>query len=157
MSLGADLDVKRFEKAWNQLVAQQESLRTSLIMDEKGEPRLHIHPFQPQTLSLTRLPEEALREAINAEASHPFQLYGEIHCRIQLYQEIRSGHYYGLILIHHLWVDGWSCEQVLDKTLRSLYAQSATAPEIPYQYADYACWKQQQPGKEETTDFWTNY
>lgn len=157
MDLGADLDVKRFEKAWNQLVAQQESLRTSLIMDEKGEPRLHIHPFQPQTLSLTRLPEEALREAINAEASHPFQLYGEIHCRIQLYQEIRSGHYYGLILIHHLWVDGWSCEQVLDKTLRSLYAQSATAPEIPYQYADYACWKQQQPVKEETTDFWTNY
>ena len=157
MSLGADLDVKRFEKAWNQLVAQQESLRTSLIMDEKGEPRLHIHPFQPQTLSLTRLPEEALREAINAEASHPFQLYGEIHCRIQLYQEIRSGHYYGLILIHHLWVDGWSCEQVLDKTLRSLYAQSTPAPEIPYQYADYACWKQQQPVKEETTDFWTNY
>ena len=157
MSLGADLDVKRFEKAWNQLVAQQESLRTSLIMDEKGEPRLHIHPFQPQTLSLTRLPEEALREAINAEASHPFQLYGEIHCRIQLYQEIRSGHYYGLILIHHLWVDGWSCEQVLDKTLRSLYAQSATAPEPAYQYADYACWKQQQPVKEETTDFWTNY
>lgn len=157
MDLGADLDVKRFEKAWNQLVAQQESLRTSLIMDEKGEPRLHIHPFQPQTLSLTRLPEEALREAINAETSHPFQLYGEIHCRIQLYQEIRSGHYYGLILIHHLWVDGWSCEQVLDKTLRSLYAQSATAPEIPYQYADYACWKQQQPVKEETTDFWTNY
>ena len=157
MSLGADLDVKRFEKAWNQLVAQQESLRTSLIMDEKGEPRLHIHPFQPQTLSLTRLPEEALREAINAEASHPFQLYGEIHCRIQLYQEIRSGHYYGLMLIHHLWVDGWSCEQVLDKTLRSLYAQSATAPEPAYQYADYACWKQQQPVKEETTDFWTNY
>ena len=157
MDLGADLDVKRFEKAWNQLVAQQESLRTSLIMDEKGEPRLHIHPFQPQTLSLTRLPEEALREAINAEASHPFQLYGEIHCRIQLYQEIRSGHYYGLILIHHLWVDGWSCEQVLDKTLRSLYAQSATAPEPAYQYADYACWKQQQPVKEETTDFWTNY
>ena len=157
MSLGADLDVKRFEKAWNQLVAQQESLRTSLIMDEKGEPRLHIHPFQPQTLSLTKLPEEALREAINAEASHPFQLYGEIHCRIQLYQEIRSGHYYGLILIHHLWVDGWSCEQVLDKTLRSLYAQSAIAPEPAYQYADYACWKQQQPVKEETTDFWTNY
>ena len=157
MDLGADLDVKRFEKAWNQLVAQQESLRTSLIMDEKGEPRLHIHPFQPQTLSLTRLPEEALREAINAEASHPFQLYGEIHCRIQLYQEIRSGHYYGLILIHHLWVDGWSCEQVLDKTLRSLYAQSTTAPEPAYQYADYACWKQQQPVKEETTDFWTNY
>ena len=157
MSLGADLDVKRFEKAWNQLVAQQESLRTSLIMDEKGEPRLHIHPFQPQTLSLTRLPEEALREAINAEASHPFQLYGEIHCRIQLYQEIRSGHYYGLILIHHLWVDGWSCEQVLDKTLRSLYAQSTPAPEPAYQYADYACWKQQQPVKEETTDFWTNY
>ena len=157
MSLGADLDVKRFEKAWNQLVAQQESLRTSLIMDEKGEPRLHIHPFQPQTLSLTKLPEEALREAINAEASHPFQLYGEIHCRIQLYQEIRSGHYYGFILIHHLWVDGWSCEQVLDKTLRHLYAQSATAPEPAYQYADYACWKQQQPVKEETTDFWTNY
>lgn len=157
MDLGADLDVKRFEKAWNQLVAQQESLRTSLIMDEKGEPRLHIHPFQPQILSLTRLPEEALREAINAEASHPFQLYGEIHCRIQLYQEIRSGHYYGLILIHHLWVDGWSCEQVLDKTLRHLYAQSATAPEPAYQYADYACWKQQQPVKEETTDFWTNY
>ena len=157
MSLGADLDVKRFEKAWNQLVAQQESLRTSLIMDEKGEPRLHIHPFQPQTLSLTKLPEEALREAINAEASHPFQLYGEIHCRIQLYQEIRSGHYYGLILIHHLWVDGWSCEQVLDKTLRHLYAQSTPAPEPAYQYADYACWKQQQPVKEETTDFWTNY
>lgn len=156
MSLGTDLDVRRFEEAWNQLVAQQESLRTSLIMDEQGEPRLQIHPFQPQTLSLTRLPEEALREAINAEASHPFQLYGEIHCRIQLYQEIQSGHYYGLILIHHLWVDGWSCEQVLDKTLRSLYAQP-TASEITYQYADYACWKQQQSVKEKTTDFWTNY
>lgn len=158
MSLGTDLDVKRFEQAWNLLVAQQESLRTSLLIDEKGKPQLQIHPFQPQTLSLTRLPEKALREAINAEAAHPFQLYGEILCRIKLYQEVSNGRYYGLILIHHLLVDGWSCEQVLDKNLRRWYAQPAdAAPQLTYQYADYACWKQQQPIKEETTDFWANY
>ena len=158
MSLGMDLDVKRFEQAWNQLVAQQESLRTSLLIDEKGEPQLQIHPFQPQTLSLTKLPEKALREAINAESAHPFQLYGEILCRIRLYQEVSSGHYYGLILIHHLLVDGWSCEQVLDKNLRRWYAQPAdVAPQPTYQYADYACWKQQQPAQKETTAFWEIY
>lgn len=158
MSLGTDLEVKRFEKAWNQLVAQQESLRTSLIVDEKGEPQLYIHPFKPQTLSLTRLPEEALREAIDAEASHPFQLYGEMLCRAKLYQETQSGHYYCLFLIHHLLVDGWSCEQVLDKSLRRLYAQPTdAAPQLAYQYADYACWKQQQPVKEMTTAFWKTY
>ncbi len=158
MDLGTDLDVKRFEEAWNQLVAQQESLRTSLSIDEKGEPELHIHPFQPQTLSLTRLPEEALREAINAEAYRPFQLYGEVLCRAQLYQETDSGHYYGLLLIHHLLVDGWSCEQVLDKTLRRLYEHPADATPGPaYQYADYASWKQQQPVEEKTTAFWTHY
>ena len=158
MTLGTDLNIKRFERAWNQLVAQQDALRTSLLLNEQGEPQLHIHPFQPQTLPLTRLPEATLREAINAEASHPFQLYGEILCRAQLYQDTESGTYYALLLIHHLLVDGWSCEQILDKSLRRLYAQTAdTAPELAYQYADYACWKQQQPVQEETTDFWANY
>ena len=74
ISLGQMIDPSRWEAAWNRLVAQQESLRTSFRLDRKGNPCLQIHPYVPQAVSLIRLPKDDLWKTINTEANHSFQL-----------------------------------------------------------------------------------
>jgi amino acid adenylation domain-containing protein len=58
---------------------------------------------------------------------------------------LESDYHWLVLVLHHIVADGWSLE-ILHRDLRALYSGRANGkqpelPELPIQYADFACWQ----------------
>ena len=152
--LTGDLDARRLEAAFRQVIARHESLRT-LFRDVEGEPVLDV-VLQPDAWTLStqdvsdrgETEEAQAREAIRRIALTPFNLASDWLLRAHLLvRSARDGKpCHDLVLcMHHIVSDAWSME-VLIKEVVACYGLGETAaqalPELPIQFADYAAWTQ---------------
>ena len=145
------LDIAALKRAFTEVVARHEILRTTFHPDET-EPVQKVHPPSPFPLPLidvTNLQDDDRKEAlmrhlVRTLAARVFDLQQGPLVRACLIREAPNTHVFVLAL-HHLISDGWS-ESVLRRELSSAYAafrtaQVPTLPPLPIQYADFAAWQ----------------
>ncbi|GIH19417.1 non-ribosomal peptide synthetase [Rugosimonospora africana] len=149
LRLRGALDADALRRAFAEIVARHEILRTALV-ERDGVPMQVVRPAADVPLAwrdLSRLPPRAReREAerlMRLEAAAPFDLQHDLLVRATVLQLSQDEN---LLLItgHHLALDGWSLG-VLSDELSHLYEAylSARAPSLrplPVQYADVSLW-----------------
>src|SRR5271170_3621997 len=138
--LSGDLDVPALERAAQALVERHAILRTTFAVRD-GQPVQLVHPKWPVRIAQHNLGpgELELDEWIRRETDRPFDLYTGPVVRLTLLQRTPDQHVL-LLVVHHIAVDFWSIDVILDE-LRLLYAAehgSNPPPRCPDRYVDYA-------------------
>lgn len=135
-----ELDVPALERAAQELVDRHPTLRTT-YGERDGQPVQFVHPQWPVRIAQHSLgPEKAeLDEWIQRETNRPFDLYTGPVLRLTLLERTPDEHVLVLV-VHHIAVDFWSIDVILDE-LRLLYAaERGAAPLSPpaERYVDHA-------------------
>ncbi|HEY6351411.1 MAG TPA: amino acid adenylation domain-containing protein [Candidatus Angelobacter sp.] len=144
------LSVALLERALTEIVRRHEIFRTT-FHERRGRLLQMIHEPYPVTLFLTDLsaaasPEEAAQAIIEAELQKAFDLQ---KLPLVCWELIRISANEHLLLHkeHHLVHDGWSFNCFLNELFalyRSWHQESIPQlPELPIQFADFACWQRQ--------------
>ncbi|MBI5032798.1 MAG: amino acid adenylation domain-containing protein [Chloroflexi bacterium] len=148
--LAGKLDVTALERALNEIARRHESLGTTF-------PAVNNQPVQVieaklglslPVVDLRALPNrqaQAMRLA-EQDARQSFDLAHGPLVRAQLLRLADDEHIL-LFAMHHIISDGWSLG-VLVRELAALYTafvfhQSPSLPDLPIQYADFACWQRE--------------
>lgn len=135
-----ELDVPALERAVQALVDRHATLRTTYV-ERDGQPVQLVHPRWPVRIARHHLgpgPAE-LDDWIRRETDRPFDLYTGPVLRVTLLERTPTEHVL-LLVVHHIAVDFWSIDVLLDE-LRLLYAaqHGAAAPPPPAEsFVDYA-------------------
>ncbi|BBX24154.1 hypothetical protein MTER_35650 [Mycolicibacter terrae] len=141
--IGGRLDVGALERAAQALVDRHPMLRTTYT-ERDGQPVGLVHPHWPVRIATHRIGADAaeLEQWIQTETDRPFDLRTGPVLRLTLLQ--RPDDHVLLLTVHHIAVDFWSIDIILNE-LRALYAaeHGATAPTPPAgppadRYVDYA-------------------
>ncbi len=144
------LDEMALKHSINEIVRRHEVLRTHFVALD-GEPVQVISPPLQVSLpvvNLAHLTAEAreveVSRLVGEEAQQPFDLAQGPLFRVQLLKLNARAHVL-LFTLHHIVCDGWSTG-VLVREFAALYeafaqAQASPLPELPVQYADFACWQ----------------
>ncbi|MBC7546045.1 MAG: amino acid adenylation domain-containing protein, partial [Candidatus Sericytochromatia bacterium] len=150
LRLTGTLQIPVLTAVLTELVRRHESLRTTIVT-VSGEPMQHIAPAGPVPLPVIDLSgvtddarAQALQQAIDTEANHPFDLAAGPLFRATLVRLGAESHVL-LVTMHHIVSDGWSIGILVDETA-ALYAAyvagvASPLPELAVQYADYAVWQ----------------
>ena len=154
LRLRGRLDADALGAALADVVGRQESLRT-LFTAHEGIPRQLVVPaeqadFGWAVVDATGWPEGRLGEAIDAVASHPFDLAAEIPMQARLFRVAEDEHVL-VAVVHHIAADGSSVAPLV-RDLGVAYASrcAGQAPgwaELAVQYVDYTLWQRAQLGE----------
>ncbi|BBZ25589.1 non-ribosomal peptide synthetase [Mycolicibacter hiberniae] len=137
-----DLDMAALQRAAQALVDRHPMLRTTYT-ERDGHPVALVHPRWPLRIAVHQTgsdPSEVDR-CVQTEINRPFDLRTGPVLRLTVLQ--RPDDHVLLLTVHHIAVDFWSIDVILDE-LRALYAaeqgaQSSTPPGPPAdRYVDYA-------------------
>jgi amino acid adenylation domain-containing protein len=152
LRLRGALDVPALRRAFAELAARHESLRTVFRWLD-GAPMQVILPgagVPVESVDLASVDaadrEAELRRRIAYEVATPFSLDRGPLARVRLYR-MGDGEHVLLINLHHIVTDGWS-SGVLLRELSALYGAFARGEPSPLaepelQYADYAEWQRE--------------
>ncbi|GFG72068.1 non-ribosomal peptide synthetase [Mycolicibacter senuensis] len=164
--IAAGLDVPALERAAQALVDRHPMLRTTYA-ERDGQPIGLVHAHWPVRITTQRIgadPAE-LQEWIQTETDRPFDLRNGPMLRLTLLERAVGGggsDHVLLLTVHHIAVDFWSIDVILDE-LRALYAAergapAATPPGPPAdRYVDYATQQNRMlrgPDGERLWDYW---
>jgi len=133
-----ELDVAALEAAAQALVDRHEILRTTYTTRD-GQPVQLVHPRLPVRVNRIELPPEEARRWLRREADRPFDLRTGPVVRFNLIAQ-GPGEHLLVLTLHHMAVDMWSIDLILDE-LRQLYAAqhgSPPPPPVAMRYVDYA-------------------
>jgi amino acid adenylation domain-containing protein len=138
--ISGDLDVSALERAAQALVDRHAILRTTYAVRD-GQPLQFVHPRWPVRIARHDLgPDDAeLDEWLRRESNRPFDLQTGSVLRLTLLRRAPDEHVL-VLAVHHIAVDFWSIDIILDE-LRLLYAAehgSEPPPPSPQRYVDYA-------------------
>ncbi|TPG88815.1 amino acid adenylation domain-containing protein [Brevibacillus laterosporus] len=134
------LDRVRLEKAFDQLIARHEILRTSFEL-VNGEPIQRVHKEVPFAIEYVQVANEAVAEGFIRDFIRMFDLQSAPLLRVGLVELALDRHIL-LFDMHHIISDGTSFS-VLIQEFSGLYGKE-DLPEQRIQYKDYASWQQQQ-------------
>jgi amino acid adenylation domain-containing protein len=151
--LAGPLDLDALAAALGDLVARQESLRTTFAPSADGGPPRQIvaaaGEVPLEVVDLRSLAaeerEEAAAERAATEALAPFDLARGPLCRATALR-LADDETALLVTLHHIVSDGWSMD-VFVRELAAGYAarvgsgRAAELPPLPIGYADYAAWQ----------------
>lgn len=164
--LAGTVDAAMLEGALNDLIARHETLRTTFSTVD-GDPVQVIAPslkIKIPVHDLRKMPEKSrkieLQRLITKQAQMPFDLKngpvlrGELIC-------LSNNETLLLMIIHHIAADGWSME-IVARELLELYdarrhRRPSSLPDLPIQYADFACWQRRYlsgPLLQRDTTYW---
>ena len=138
--ISGDLDVSALERAAQALVDRHAILRTTYTVRD-GQPLQLVHPQWPVRIARHDLgPDDVeLDEWLRRESNRPFDLQTGSVLRLTLLRRGPDEHVL-VLAVHHIAVDFWSIDIMLDE-LRLLYAAehgSEPPPPCPQRYVDYA-------------------
>jgi amino acid adenylation domain-containing protein len=136
--LQGELNVGALQAACDDLVARQQSLRTTFV-EQDGQLCQHIHERALSTLTV-----EDTAEHIDAVARQPFDLRRGPLFRAHLFRE-PAGTWCLSLVLHHSIADGWSLDILVGELLRGYAArcqgQAGQWPALALHYADFARWQ----------------
>ncbi|MEV2271293.1 amino acid adenylation domain-containing protein [Nonomuraea africana] len=151
--LRGPLDVEALRGALASVAARHEVLRWR-IPDARGVPYVEVDPPGAVPLPVEDLShddgrEERLRQVLEAEASHRFDLAEGPLWQARLVRLAPQEHVLALTF-HHAVFDGWSQRPFLDDLARA-YRDPALG-ETPAGFADYAVWRAARDARRGTAD-----
>jgi amino acid adenylation domain-containing protein/non-ribosomal peptide synthase protein (TIGR01720 family) len=145
-------DIETLKRVLNEIVARHETLRTTFTAVD-GQPMQIVTPQMEPPLpvldlqSLTKVEQQQeVRRLARQEIRKPFDLERGPLFRVALLR-LGANEHVLLVTMHHLISDAWSLD-VLGREITVLYkaygtGKSSPLPELPIQYADYACWQRE--------------
>jgi amino acid adenylation domain-containing protein len=146
------LDTAALTRAFEQLIARHESLRTVFAENEQGEVKQRILSVMPFTINYhdlqqTGSPEDNAKAMVQQTLTTPFDLSSGPLLRADLFQ-LAEDKWVFTYVMHHIISDGWSMG-VLIRELLALYnaftsGADHSLPALRIQYKDYAAWQLQQ-------------
>jgi len=150
LELRGKLDLSVLEQSTNQIIARHDVLRTRFSFG-LGMPAPEVLADLMITLPIVDLQEIDVTEQVaearrlaEKEVLQPFDLTQAPLIRLKLYV-LSNGKYLLLVVVHHTIADGWSLGVFLRELLAFYQAitvgKPPQAPELPIQYADFACWQ----------------
>jgi amino acid adenylation domain-containing protein len=167
LRLSGTLDVAALERGVNALVRRHEVLRTTISLSD-GQPVQVVAPTSAMSVPVVTLDhleiserEAAVLRLATAEAQRPFELaYGPM-LRVTLLK-LGADEHILLMTMHHIVSDAWS-SHILVREMTELYiaqvqGRTASLPELPVQYADFAIWQRQWMAGarlDRQLDYWT--
>ncbi|MDX8400022.1 MAG: amino acid adenylation domain-containing protein, partial [Gallionellaceae bacterium] len=150
-----DLNVPALKRALDEVVRRHESLRSAFRIENDVPVQIALADIEMSMplYDLSELnksaAEDEVARIIREQALMPFDLKrGEILMRALLLT-LAENEYCFILTMHHIISDGWSMGILVDE-LSQLYRGFVTngpesvlenMPELPIQYADYACWE----------------
>lgn len=146
------LQVEGLRSSLDAIVERHESLRTT-FGQEDGQPVQMIHPTLPLEFALYDLEgvpephrEEQALLLLQEETHRPFDLEQGPLFRASLVR-LHTGEHLLLLSLHHIVVDGWSVDLLLQELTERYTAwvsnRDVDLPDLPLQYPDYAVWQEQ--------------
>ncbi|WP_433479115.1 amino acid adenylation domain-containing protein [Spirillospora sp. CA-142024] len=150
LRLHGPVDANALDRAFGDVVARHEALRTLLVEGPDGLPVQRVMgPDVPFHLTLVDAPDEtpARRAAIERDAAaHVFDVGRDLPVRGTLVRT--AGDKWSLIiLLHHAAADEWSFTPLLADLAHAYDARRAGREPgwepLPVQYADYAAWQRE--------------
>jgi amino acid adenylation domain-containing protein len=152
VSLKGKLDVAAMRTAMNLVVKRHESLRTSFV-ERDGELFQVIAPevlVQLQVEDIGHLPSEQrvprAQELSRRQATEHFDLTTANLFRARLLR-LGDAEHVMLLTMHHIISDGWTVEIIAREVVASYLSiragLTASLPDLPVQYADYAAWQRE--------------
>ncbi|MCV9927842.1 amino acid adenylation domain-containing protein [Flavobacterium sp. LS1R49] len=156
--LKGNVNADNFTKAFTQVVAYHEILRTYFQKDEEGEVKQFIVPndefhftIEAHDFSNQELPYEEVENYIREKEKQSYNLAEAPLFRASLLKTTAADYVFYLS-IHHLISDGWSLKvltaQVLEYYEILERGDSILLPEFTVQFKDYTLWLQDQQKKE---------
>jgi amino acid adenylation domain-containing protein len=159
ISIKGELNITYLQEAFNLLIAQHESLRTTFILTEDKSALQKIHtpfslPIKHSDLSEFNNDEQQhqLNILMHNEALNAFDLYQQEQTPSLMRTQLiclnkEHTHYVLLITLHHIIADGWSL-QLLIKELTHYYQQLQNKKSIntlppTLSYIDFSAWQHQ--------------
>ncbi len=154
LHLRNELNYEGLNQTITTIVQRHEVMRTIFPLTDEG-PIQRIQPIETLHIKvpisdLQALPyserEDAARQWVEMEMQRSFRLTKQFPWRIHLLQLEPDVHIL-VITMHHIVTDAWSLELFV-KELVVLYqaychGSPSSLPDLPIQYADYACWQRQ--------------
>ena len=146
------LNVAVLEQSLNEIIRRHTILRTT-FSEVNGNPVQVIAPelvINLPIVDMQGLPsiqqDKEVQLLISAEKMRLFSLNQSPLLRVILLK-LDSNEYISLVTMHHIISDGWSTS-ILINEIKTLYeafmaGRPSPLPELPIQYADFACWQQQ--------------
>ncbi|SNS55159.1 amino acid adenylation domain-containing protein [Actinomadura mexicana] len=162
--LHGPVDEAALDRAFADVVARHEALRTLLVEGPDGLPVQRVlGPKVPVRLAVIDARDETPegRAAVEkAATAHVFDIGRDLPVRGTL---VRTGDadWSLILLLHHAAADEWSFTPLLADLARAYEArQDGRAPgwePLPVQYSDYAAWQREAaPGTAPQLDFWAD-
>ena len=141
------LDVPRFQRAWEQVLARHDMLRTGFIwQDAQAQALQAVHrdvalPFAEYDWQARPNQQAALDELSESTRAQGFVLEQAPLLSLKL---VRTGHdrFHLIYTNHHILLDGWSRAQLFGEVLQHYAGQPL--PAIHGHYRDYIGWLQAQ-------------
>jgi amino acid adenylation domain-containing protein len=152
--LAGQLNITALTKAFNQMVARHETLRSVFKLHESGEVRQIVLPPGEAAIAITvndlrghAQQPDRLAAMVQAAIAQPFNLAEGPLLRANLYQ-LADETWVLACCMHHGISDTWSMGIFMNELLQCYSAAlQGTQPALPtlgIQYKDYAAWQQQQ-------------
>ncbi len=151
VTVNGTFDIESFEKACQEMIRRQESLRT-VFKEKNGQPYQVIYDsidFEVPLIDLSHIRDEEekraeTRKILDAESRIGFNVEKPPLLKITLIRLEEKAHIVSLAM-HHIISDGWSME-ILISELSRLYDSFVTGKpaqlrDLPIQYKDYAIWQ----------------
>ena len=159
-----DLDVPALERAFEQLVARHESLRSTFHVLE-GEPLQRVDESMDNFLFIEDVSgwnNEELRQRLISEAHRPFDLESGPVLRTMIFKQKESEHIL-LLSMDHIVTDFWSMTLLARELLASYEAnktgKTISLPLLSARYSDYVRWQTEMlasPYGENLWGYWRN-
>jgi len=161
LRLSADIDSKRFEQAWQQVIETNEMLRTVFRWEKAAEPlqvvlrEYKLHP-EYRDLSNKEANEtiEELEQIKVEDRKKKFDLQ-EVPLRVTLCKINRTD-YHLIISNHHILYDGWSNGIILKEFFEAYMSRENREPPVKTKFKDFILWIQQQD-KSKQKSYWQEY
>ncbi|WP_445369102.1 amino acid adenylation domain-containing protein [Methylomonas sp. BW4-1] len=155
LRLVGNLNTIALEQSFNEIIRRHEILRTSFVTENEQVHQLisDKSTFSVAYVNFDELPsitrQQAMDNLIVKEKLRVFDLTEAPLARatiINLSQDSSKREAILLIVLHHIISDGWS-SGILIREFIALYRTFSqggvsSLPELPIQYADFACWQQ---------------
>lgn len=144
----SEIDISAFRNALQSLVDRHHAFRTTYTTIDGGPVQL-LHEHQQvsfEVIDASTWSQEYLHERLHEEATRPFDLEQGPVLRAHLFPISTKEHLF-LLTVHHIALDLWSLEVVIDE-LGTLYAAEMAGvqsplPPLELQYKDYVRWQLQ--------------
>ncbi|TMP29964.1 hypothetical protein CWB99_07700 [Pseudoalteromonas rubra] len=145
------LTLSHFNASILALINRHEAIRTTIAVDEQGNPYQVInehHQYECEFVDLSELEADAQQQRIDAlleqEMCFEFNLEQDLMLRVVVVRKHQQAHII-VLTMHHIASDGWSMD-IVRQELLALYnaamtGRPVTLPELPRQYVDYASWQ----------------